>query len=202
MKKQTFTLLIIALVTHFPIACVTDPGNSSLGTRITEVIAQVGRYTSSEFDFSISTQYEEAAIRISVSEVDYFEISQSHGNSFSLVNVAQAREPALPEPTQSIESLKITADQPIYTGGNTFNSGDDLAGMFKATGRFLNEGTIDQFIDRQNNDPWIFGEVGSQIIFQLLDQPDSTINQNFTFTFDFSDGEVIEVQSPIFQVEN
>ena len=202
MKKQTFTLLIIAVVTHVPIACVTDPGNSSLGTRITEVIAQVGRYTSSAFDFSISTNYEQAAIRISVTEVDYFEISQSRGNSFSLITVAQAREPAPPEPTQTINSLEITASHPIYTGGNTFNSGDDLASLFKVTGRFLNDGTIDQFIERQNNEPWIFGEEGSQIIFQLLDQPDSTINQTLTFTFDFSDGEIIELESPIFEVEN
>lgn len=200
MKKRTLTLLIIVVVTHIPIACVTDP--EKLGTRITEVIAQVGSFDLSAFDFFINKDYEQAAIRISVTEVDYFEISQSRRNSFSLVNVARAREPAPPEPTQSIQSLIITSDLPIYTGSNTYNSGDDLASLFKVTGQFLNEGTIDQFIERQNDDPWLFGEVGSQIIFQLLDQPDSAINQTLTFTFDFSDGEVIAVESPNFEVEN
>ena len=104
----------------------------------------------------------------------------------------------LPEPTQAIESMVITSESTVYAQGNEFLPGEQLNELFIINGNL----TIAEYSTKQKSDIELFGNIGSSINLQLLEQPDSTINQTFTFDIKFSDLSEMVVISEVFEVNN
>lgn len=202
--KRNLILTVVIAVTNIPISCIEDDcgGFTPLEARISELTPFVGTYTSSGFSTANTTEYERAAINITISNMEYSEISHVFKRPFSLINSAYACSPPEPEPTQTINSIIITSESNVYSGGQEYKSGDNLIDLFKVTGFSYSdeETTVDQFIERQIDDLWIFGYAGANAVFQLLNQPDSSVNQKFSFQFEFSDLELIEVETSPFEV--
>ena len=190
-----------------PISCIQDDcgGGGGGETKITELSAMVGEFSSSEFSSLKSTDFRLATILIAISDVEYAEIIETVGNtSFSFINTAYACSPARPEPSQEIESIMITSSLPIYSQKREFSIGESLNELFKATRYTYSDGesSISEFIERQKDNLDIFGDAGASIVFQLREKPDSLITQNLTFDFEFSDSEKISIESQIFEVSN
>lgn len=208
--KRTLTILGIILVTHLPISCgdggdgIECGGFTPLEARITELTPIVGTYGSSGFSTSITNEFDQAAINISITNMDYSEISQSVKRSFSLMSSAHACSPPQPEPTQSINTITITSESSVYFGGQEYLKGEDLSDLFKVIdySRSEDQITVKEFVNLQNNDLWILGYDGAYVVFQLTDKPDNTINQKFIFTFEFSDSEKFEIETSDFEVNS
>ena len=168
-------------------------------SKITELYVLVGSLTSSGFIETKSTDFELAAIQIGIADLDYTEVMASIARPrFSFINAAIACSPPLPEPTQAIESMVITSELTVYAQGNEFLPGEQLNELFKINGNL----TVAEYITKQKSDIELFGNIGSSINLQLLEQPDSTINQTFTFDIKFSDLSEMVVISEVFEVNN
>lgn len=215
MTKRAFTILIIVAVTNLPIGCHVDEndeidscGSSSqsgqLVSIISELDASVGSWSSSIFSQTDTNDYDSAAIRIFIESTEYIKVSQTFERGFSIINSAYACSPPDPD-SQPINSIKVISDSNIYSNGLEYSSGEDLADLFKVSGyaSFLNQGiTVNQFIEFRNEYSSIFSNVGDPIFFQLINNPDSTIKQKLTFLFEFSDSEIIEIETPVFSVSH
>ncbi|MFT6857374.1 MAG: hypothetical protein ACJA0X_003363 [Cyclobacteriaceae bacterium] len=123
-------------------------------------------------------------------------------NRFSFVSSAYACSPPEPGPTQAIRSIIVTSEASVFSQGKEYLKGESLTELFKITGYSYtnNERTVDEFMEAKKRDLWIFGFLGANVVFQLTDQPDSVINETFTFIFEFSDSEKISVQTSNFEV--
>jgi len=88
---------------------------------------------------------------------------------FSLINNAITCSPPEPVPTQKIESLIITSNQGLIVDDSTFESGTDLSDFYSVVSRYTNEEnqTIEEFITKQNNNPYFFGTYRSSFIIKL-----------------------------------
>lgn len=205
MKRKIVLILVLAL-TNIPISCIEEncSGFTRLEATITELSSSVGTLTSSGFSNSTSNDFNVAAIQITITDMNYSEISELNKNRFSIVNSAYACSPPQPEPTQAIKSIIVTSETSVFSQGKEYLEGENLIELFKITGYFYSkdEITVNEFIERQNSDLLIFGYAGANVIFQLTDQPNSVINQTFTFLFEFSDSEKISIQTSTFEVIN
>ncbi|MFT5864218.1 MAG: hypothetical protein ACI828_002892 [Flavobacteriales bacterium] len=123
-------------------------------------------------------------------------------NRFSFVSSAYACSPPETGQTQAIRSIIVTSEASVFSQGKEYLKGESLTELFKITGYSYsnNERTVDEFMEAQKRDLWIFGFLGANVVFQLTDQPDSVINETFTFIFEFSDSEKISVQTSNFEV--
>ena len=198
--KRFLVLLSLVILTNIPFSCVDDCGPfNPLESKITELYVLVGSLTSSGFITTKSTDFELAAIQIGIADLDYTEVMASIARPrFSFINAAIACSPRLPEPTQAIESMVITSESTVYAQGHEFLPGEQLNELFKINGNQ----TIAEYITKQKNDIGLFGNIGSTINFQLLEQPDSTINQTFTFDIQFSDLSEMVIRTDVFEVSN
>mgnify|MGYP003634892761 CR=1 FL=1 len=198
--KRFLVLLSLVVLTNIPFSCVDDCGPSNpMESKITELYVLVGSLTSSGFITTKSTDFELAAIQIRIADLDYTEVMAFIARPrFSFINAAIACSPRLPEPTQAIESMVITSESTVYAQGNEFLPGEQLNELFKINGNL----TIAEYITKQKSNIELFGNIGSSINLQLLEQPDSTINQTFTFDIKFSDLSEMVVISEVFEVNN
>lgn len=168
-------------------------------SKITELYVLVGSLTSTGFIETKSTDFDLATIQIGIADLDYTEVMASIAQpGFSFINTAIACSPRLPEPTQAIESIVITSESTVYAQGNEFLPGEQLNELFKINGNLR----IAEYTKKQNSDIELFGNIGSSINFQLLRQPDSTINQTFTFDIKFSDLSEMIIKTEVFEVSN
>tara|TARA_R110002096_G_scaffold30067_1_gene90029 strand:- start:171 stop:455 length:285 start_codon:yes stop_codon:yes gene_type:complete len=94
--------------------------------------------------------------------------------------------------------MVITSESTVYAQGNEFLPGEQLNELFIINGNL----TIAEYSTKQKSDIELFGNIGSSINLQLLEQPDSTINQTFTFDIKFSDLSEMVVISEVFEVNN
>jgi len=206
MTKRTLRILVIIAIINLPLSCIEDDcgGFTPLEARISELTSTVGAYEASGFSNSAATGFNRAAINILINNMEYSEISRSNKGIYSIMNSAYACSPPEPEPTQAINSIKITSESNFYSGSQEYLSGENLVDLFKVTGfsYSINETTVNEFIQQQNDDLWIFGYAGANAVFQLLNKPDSSVNQKLKFKFEFSDLESIEVETTAFVVSN
>lgn len=198
--KRLLVLLSLVVLTNIPFSCVDDCGPfSPMESKITELYVLVGSLTSTGFIETKSTDFDLAAIQIGIADLDYTEVMASIAQPrFSFINTAMACSPRLPEPTQAIESIVITSESTVYAQGNEFLPGEQLNELFKINGNLR----IAEYTKKQNSDIELFGNIGSSINFQLSGQPDSTINQTFTFDIKFSDLSEMIIKTEVFEVNN
>lgn len=198
--KRFLVLLSLVVLTNIPFSCIDECGPfSPMESKITELYVLVGSLTSTGFIETKSTDFDLAAIQIGIADLDYTEVKASIAQPrFFFINTAIACSPRLPEPTQAIESIVITSESTVYAQGKEFLPGEPLNELFKINGNHM----IVEYISKQNNDIELFGNIGSSINFQLLGQPDSTINQTFTFDINFSDLSEIIIRTEVFEVSN
>lgn len=202
--KKFIALAAVALITNLPISCCTD---SCCGetfelqeSTITVLTAVAGSYSNPRFFASPSTDASTAAIKIEIVEVELTKkVSEAPEGSFSFISKALACDPPMPEPTQAIESISITASEPVYAMQQVFEPGDDLSGLFVVANR--NYTTIEEFVRKQNADHRDFGWEGDAIVLQLAESPDSTVNQSLRLVFEFDDAATFEMESGVFRVD-
>lgn len=203
MKRQ-FVLILVLGLTNIPISCIYDDcGDFILSeATITELSSTVGTFTSSGFSNLISNDYDVAAVQITITDMETSKLSELNKNRFSFVSSAYACSPPEPGPTQAIRSIIVTSEASVFSQGKEYLKGESLTELFKITGYSYsnNERTVDEFMEAKKRDLWIFGFLGANVVFQLTDQPDSVINETFTFIFEFSDSEKISVQTSNFEV--
>ncbi|MEQ8547140.1 MAG: hypothetical protein RIC03_04485 [Cyclobacteriaceae bacterium] len=206
--KRKFVLILVLGLTHVPISCIEDECGEFTPSEatITELSSSVGTFTSSGFSSLISNDYDVAAVQITITDMEYSTLSELNSNRFSFVNSAYACSPPEPVPTQGIQSINITSEASVFSQGKEYLKGESLTELFKITGYGYsysnNEKTVNEFIEAQTSDLWIFGYAGANVVFQLTDQPDSVINEKLTFVFEFTDSEKISVQTSNFEVMN
>jgi hypothetical protein len=155
----------------------------------------VGSLTSSGFIATKSTDFELAAIQIGIADLDYTEVMASIARPrFSFFNAAIACSPPYLNQLRQLNQWS----SPLYAQGNEFLPGEQLNELFIINGNL----TIAEYSTKQKSDIELFGNIGSSINLQLLEQPDSTINQTFTFDIKFSDLSEMVVISEVFEVNN
>jgi hypothetical protein len=164
----------------------TEYSCGEIATKITELNQQVGTFNSNGFSNIESSSFEDAAIKIQISDVMIAESCNEEGFT--------------PVP-KIIESINITSNTNVLTNGAEYSAGESLNELFKLY-RLQQAYTISEFITAQNNDPAIFSETGDQIILQLLESPDVTIDQSFNFLVTFTDSEILNILIPNFEVSN
>ena len=199
LKKRLFAFTILVSLTHMPFSCTVDCGPFELlESTITEINAVVGTNDDGNFQEKASSNYAEASVRVFISDMDLSELTLQN---FNLINTAMACSPPEPEPTQKINKIEISSDKIIYTQGKTFEVGTDLTELFEVTD-YYGRKSVSDFVTDQNSDLLLFGYFGAGVMFQLANQPDSVVDQAFTFQFEFSDGKVLNAEVDRFFVEN
>lgn len=193
----------LLLLFHLPLTiscseddCGAGPPRESV---ITEMAVQVGSFANGSFSADASTSATEAAIGLSILDLDYRAISMQKVPSFSMVNTAQACSPPEPQPSQQISSISITSAGAISLGGTNYPSGEELASLFLVASR--NASTIADFIAQQNADLHAFGRLGDLAVFQLATSPDAAIDQTFTITLHFDDQASFSLTTDALQVD-
>ena len=207
--RRISIILSFFLLIHIPISCellgITDPCGSTeqLVSTITRLSTSTGSIESGLFSNQISREFEKAAIQISVAGTEYTPVAERH-RDFSLLPRVHACSPPPPEPTQVIEAIRITSAAPVYSNQTIYQEGESLNDLFKITdySYTAEDLSIEEYVELQRNNIWIFGFEGDYIVFQLRSQPDSLIDQGFNFAFEFSDADVITTQAFRFQVDN
>lgn len=202
--KRNLIVILVLVVTNIPLGCdnETDCGPfPTLEGTIESLGGAVGSYLDS-FTPANSQGYTTAAIQVLIESMDYQEVS--HLNPvFNFTHAAYACSPIEPQPTQAIERIIITSSASVFFNEIEYPAGVDLTEFFKVSSYDYRdeERTISEFIEIQKMDMWFFGYEGANVIFQLVDQPTLSINQPFSFRFEFSDAAVIEVETDDFVVD-
>ncbi len=157
-------------------------------TEILEMRDRVGSYTANNFTSSSSTDFEVAAFATYVN--NFRIITQTEKNCLSYTSIPQL-----------IESMTITSANTVTSGGVEFTPNEDLNALFKL--HYLKQTySVSAFITAQNEGSVMFGDEGDEIVLQLLNQPDATINQPFAIQLTFDDLKVINIEIPTFEVIN
>ena len=198
--------MAIIIIANLPMSCIDDDCGDFTPTepKITKLDVSVGTFDSLGFVPSlpsITNDFNEAAINISIAEIEYYEITKSVHQNFSLINSAFACSWPPPNP-QAIKKIKITSESEVYFDGKEYSISEDLIDLFKVVGNQYLDGevTVERFIELQNNSLGVFGELGDNVVFQLQHKPDSAFRQKFFFTFEFTDTEKVEVETSNFAV--
>ncbi len=203
--KRGIALVLILTLSNTLVSCVEDNcgGFTSQEASIAELRASIGTVSSEGFSTTLSNDFEIAAIQIIIEEMNYSEIASNIPSLF-FDNIVYACSPLEPTPTQTIESINITSEVSVFFDGEEYQSGENLAELFKVSGYLYSneEITVQDFIGRQKSDLWIFGQQGANVIFQFINKPGSLINQEFSFEFELSDSKRVSVQSSTFEVQN
>lgn len=201
--RKSLKIAFILLIIHIPFSCKDNeiscsfPKTESL---ISKFSLEIGSIINNEFLTVESHSFDSAAILIEVSEIELSREISAESSSFSLFSRSYACNPPVPTPSQLIEDIVITSDNSIFIYNTEYNPGSDLSEVFHVANYGIGDIGIDTFIEIQNNDLWVFGKEGSQLIFQLNAQPDSTISNTMTIHFHFSKGNSLSVTSDIFYV--
>lgn len=203
--KRITTLLAIFLITHVPFGCADDCGSfTPMEARISDLGATVGSFSSNEFSTSTNEDFSLAAIQVTIEEMDYSAVAGTLKRNLSLIGAVYACIPPEPEPTQAIVSIEITSTSSVFLGNQEYPAGENLVDFFSIS-KYANvssDTTIDEFIQLQKNDLWLFGYQGDHIVFQLSEKPDEQFNQQFYIKFKFSDSEEVTAEIPNFAVSN
>lgn len=203
--KKVIALAALVLITNMPISCCTD---SCCGetfepqvSAITDLAATVGTYRNGTFFNEESNDAVTTAIKIDIKDVELSTkvAAVPQAPHLFFISKALACDPPVPEPTQRIEAITITAPEPVYTMNKTFEPGSDLQELFVLADR--NHGSITQFIREQNDDLRKFGWEGDRMVLQLTDVPDSSFSQPLHIIFAFDDASIFEPGPVIFTVD-
>ena len=159
-----------------------------IATRITELEHIVGTFNSGLFSKEVSTNFEEAAILVEIS--DFIQEEECDEYIFEPV-------------PQIISSISITSSDEVLSGGESFLANENLNSLFQISHQ-NQVYSIAEFINAQNQEPLIFysDSESDGIVLQLLNQPDQYINQPFNILFSFTDSETLNIDVPIFEVSN
>ena len=182
--KSVIALLVLFVILHVPISCNEPCMDSCCGETftarfitITEISSSIGIYENNEYSEDQSTNPDSAAIRIFTTDAIVNKLSSySDGKVGSLISQSLACSPPPPRPTQKISLIEVTATENLYASGKEFKPEQIINELFKVSNS--DSCSIEEFIDIQNNDLWQFsGYPNSHIVLQLINKPDSVINQ-------------------------
>lgn len=189
MKKTPFQLTLFLLCGLLMNSCVEVHFScGEIETRILELDHNVGTFSSFFFSNNSSSNFEEAAIQIEVSE--------------SILERECDEATFTPVP-QLIESITITSSDNVRSGGVDYPAGESLNDLFSLHSREQSF-SISDFIIAQNNDPLIFywDSRPDSFVLQFLQKPDNSISQSFNIVISFTDSDRLSVEIPIFEVSN
>ncbi len=204
--KRIISLLALIAIFNMPISC--DRGCSSGLPEffiITELSSEIGSILSNRpnrYSVDNSTNFESAAIIITISDVEYVDRVSTIENLPPFISASYACSPIGPKPYQILQTIEIISSNSIFMGGVEFEPGSSLNDLFKVNDSYYEDLTVDVYLDNQLEEEWKrFGANSNFIGFRLSDKPDISISQEFTFTFTFDDGLEYQVLTPIFTVE-
>lgn len=186
-RTKTY-LIIISIFTLF-ISCKRVEVEIDCGeveTSINALEYSVGSFDSLVFYNFIVTNFEQAAIKINIEEYT-IETKQS---CFAFTSLPQI-----------IDKLSITSSSSLMSGGDTYSNGEELNELFIL---HLKEKsyTIVEFLNLHMADPTIFHSDDQTFVLQLLNKPDSEINQSLHIQLTFDDAQIVELTIPSFTVDN
>lgn len=166
---------------------VTEFDCGIVETEITDISNSVGSYDNFAFTNVVSSNFEQAAVSIIVTESNFL---NETGDCFSFTPIAQG-----------VESISITSNGDIVSEGVVFTTGEELSELFIV--RSLEETyTISEFINPQNAAAIRFDFENDEIVFQLMNEPDDEINQSFLIQFALDDSTVLNTEVNNFMVSN
>lgn len=199
--KKLLTTLVTVIVMNLPISCIQDDcGNSGpLESRVTELTPTIGSYSAGQYNTTASTNFQQAAIQVQITDNEYLRAYQPASSDFSFINQAYACDPAILDPAQQINHIKITAAESIFSNGAEFTPGTDLNSLFHVAN--LGKISIEAFIDQQNETPIIFGNHGDEIILMLKNAPDMSINQKLKMEIEFNVGENFQLDTDFLKID-
>ncbi|MEO0556275.1 MAG: hypothetical protein AAF149_24035 [Bacteroidota bacterium] len=200
--KKLVVFLSLLVVLHLPYSCTEDDCGEFRGleSKITAITTEVGSFANNEFTNVTTNDFNTAAIRFEISEMEFSEIAMYRKKGTNLF-VKQAMACSAPEPelAYDISNINITGESQISTDGATVAAGQSLNSLFKVT----DSGDIafNTFIQNLSKDRQQFGNIGAAFTLALVNEPDQPIDQQLTIKFDFSDGSFIELKTDTFYVE-
>ncbi|WP_020529939.1 hypothetical protein [Flexithrix dorotheae] len=197
--KKSLTIFLIIIAIQIPISCDRCGGGEPFEGKISNLESSIGTFESERFVSKENSDFDKAAIQVEIADLKF-----SH-NSFFLkrftnpfASQVYACSPPPPITTQKIKEIIISSSKPLFSGGGVFVEGSNLNELFKVSNH--DNSSINEFINDQNEDKYLFGYLGSKIILTLLEKPDSSVNQNFQIKFEFTDLETIEIETGAFKV--
>lgn len=186
--KKSICMLILSFILYFPISCGDDCGNvSPISFEIQALGGEVGAFTDFVFMEQAATNFSDFALKIGITAAE--QVATLERPSTGFVNRVYACSPPQPAIANPLESILVTSDRPVYSGGEIYEEGSSLNDLFHVTnGR--TEIPMDELKSYINTYNELFLNEGQFLIFQLIDRPDSIMNQSFQFEFIFSDREI------------
>ncbi|GAA0193778.1 hypothetical protein GCM10009122_56750 [Fulvivirga kasyanovii] len=199
--KKVLTTLITITVMNLPISCVMyDCGSSGpVESRVKELTATIGSYGTDNFNTTMSTSFDQTAVRMQVTENEYLKAYAPMPSGLSFINSAYACDPVILGPSQRITRLEITSTEPVFSNNTEYKPGTSLNALFHIANR--NEIDIEAFLVEQNEARAIFGELGDEVIFMLKNAPDASINLKLQVEIEFNVGESFQLETDFLKIE-
>ena len=204
--KKVIYVLVIPLITSFILyACDFGTTNGGYITefQIDSLKLKIGTIESPYSNYYMvepldSTKYNdtlsyEIGFEISIAKTTYITSNQIQG--FGLINTAMA-DPIPPSSKSNPALISIYSDEVIYANNQTFEAGESISTLFEGHYDWGDWKSVIQTTEDINN--WYNY---SPIILRLIEAPDSTINQTFTFKVTMDDGAIFEMTSPKLIIE-
>jgi len=195
--KKLFSLLAIFVTLNLPFACNPCGPFDNRPYKIVSISSTVGSLVENDFVEGVSTNFEVAAIRTVIDETQRIGFNKIE-NPW-LLNAAYACDPVPPN-VQELASINISSNRSIFSNGIEFKAGNELNDLFKIVFQ-QGEYSTSEFIVEQNSNPWRFIIENEPIYFQLIETPDSKIEQELLLKFTFGDELEYQVQTNVFTVE-
>lgn len=167
LKLVFFAYLIV------PFSCKKSCSDSCCGekfeqryTKIASLSLNTGSIDSNrKFQFVSSNSYANAALQLTINEVEY--VYNKSKFNLSFMNSAYACDLPSTSPTQKISSIKIYSNQKIYNDNDVYEPGDDLSSLFVIVG-IKNNKTIEEIIE--NSLLYHFGQPSDYLLLKLIHQ--------------------------------
>lgn len=191
LTKKTFLLILFAAL-HLPMSCIVPNCGSDVSFgRVNTIESEFGLFN---VDFRpyqglLSQPWNEVGIRVYPDDIEFF--SSIHFN-FSLSNTAYACDPPPPE-FAKITDISVIIEDDIRYRGNSYSRGDTINHLFMtANSEAVN---IAAYIERQNQEPWLFGDFSTELILQLIEAPQDTVNSSVQINMLFEEGTTLSTSS-------
>lgn len=199
--KKALTTFVTIIVMNLPISCVIDDCGSSgpVESRIKKLAVTIGSYDTDNFNTTISTSFNQAAVRMQVTENEYLKAYAPTPSGLSFINNAYACDPVILGPSQRITHLEITSTEPVFSNNTEYKPGTSLNALFHIANR--NEIDIEAFLVEQNETRAIFGEFDDEIIFMLKTAPDASINLKLQIEIEFNVGKSFQLETDFLKID-
>jgi len=195
--KRLVVLVCLLGVTNLPISCglVGCGPFDTTPYKIVSISSDIGSISDNIFNETISMDFMVAAVRLKIDET----ARVGQVGIFSFSNVAYACSP--PEPNvQHLNSINIISNETIFMNGIEYRGGENLNSIFKIVAS-TGDLSVEELNEFPDNYRWFFSFANDSIIFQLIDKPDVSMAQKFTFTFMFDDGLEYQSLTSVFSVD-